>query len=56
MSYIVKRLPNIEELKKQITESPSIIKYYAKFDNYIGDMKSINYIIEKINTYDSKKN
>jgi len=61
MSYIVKRLPNVEELKKQIKESPSIINYYAKFEDYIRDIHSINYILTKTQTQnknndDSKKN
>lgn len=57
MSYIVKRLPEIERLRNELEEHPSNISYYAKYGGYIGSNESMNYLNEKLEQhYDSQKN
>lgn len=48
MSYPVKYLLPLKELKKQLKEKPNLINHYRKYDNFIGDEDSIEFIIKKI--------
>jgi hypothetical protein len=52
MTYILKRLPNIDELKKELETQPTNIKYYIKYDTFIGDDNSIEYLNNKIKSYE----
>lgn len=56
MSYIVKYLPSINDLRKELEETPDNIKYYAKYEGFTGDSESMTYIEEKLIEYNSLKN
>lgn len=57
MSYIVKYLPKFNLLKKELEETPTNIVYYAKYEGYVGDSDSIDYLDKKLKEYyESKKN
>jgi hypothetical protein len=45
MSYILRHLPPLIELKKILKEDPSMIDIYIKCDSFIGDSESIEYIL-----------
>jgi hypothetical protein len=51
MSYIVKYLSNIEDLKKELETTPENIRYYAKYEGFDGSSEAIDYIDEKIAEY-----
>lgn len=51
MTYITKYLRDIEDLKKELEETPENIKYYIKYEGFDGSSESINYIDEKIKEY-----
>lgn len=51
MTYIVKHLANIEDLKKELETNPDHIKYYAKYEGFDGSSEAIDYIDEKIEEY-----
>ena len=56
MSYIVKRLPEIENIKNELEQNPSNIRYYAKYGGYVGSTESMDYLNKKLEEYyDSKK-
>ena len=48
MSYILKHLPELQVLKKQIKDNPEVIKYYSKYGAFIGSENSIKWITKKI--------
>jgi len=48
MGNAVKYLPTLEELKKQITNNPSLLEYYRKYHNFIGSIESVEYINKKL--------
>lgn len=48
MSYILKYLPTLESLKKQLRENPEKINYYKKYDAFIGSDEQISYINKMI--------
>jgi hypothetical protein len=52
MTYILKRLPNIDKLKEELEIHPTNIKYYMKYDTFIGDDNSMEYLNDKIKSYD----
>ena len=54
MSYIVKYLPELEELKKQIESNPDVLKIYAKYMGFNGSSESIDYIETKLQEYFKK--
>jgi hypothetical protein len=57
MTYIVRHLPSIEELKKELEETPTKIQLYAKYEGFDGTSESIDYIDAKLDEYyKSKKN
>jgi len=57
MTYITKHLPSLEELKKELQESPDKIKIYAKYEGFEGPEGTTDYIIKKLEEhYKNKKN
>jgi len=62
MTYITARLPKLEELKKELEDTPSKIETYIKYMGYEGPEGSIDYLKEKIEEHiknkknESKKN
>lgn len=54
MSYITCQLPKIQILREHLDDSPNRIVYYAKYDTFMGDMESIEYITKKIAQYYKK--
>jgi hypothetical protein len=55
MSYIVKRLPEIERLQHELEQYPTNIVYYSKYGGYIGSTESMEYLNKKLEEhYDSK--
>jgi hypothetical protein len=48
MSFTKKYVPPLLELKKEIDTNPDIIKYYAKYDTFIGDVDSIQFLIQQL--------
>ncbi len=56
MTYITTRLPNLQDLKKELETDPDRIKIYAKYMGFDGSSESISYIEEKLKEYsDSQK-
>jgi hypothetical protein len=58
MSHLIKYLPPLNELKQQLSENPNIIKYYHKYELFIGDADSLDFIIKELIKYNyvSKNN
>ena len=57
MSYTHTHLPHIEDLKERIDVNPDVLRFYAKYDGYVGSSESINYLDKKLKEYyDSKSN
>jgi hypothetical protein len=57
MTYIVKYLPLLEQLKNELENNPENIKHYIKYEGYSGSSDSIDYLETKIKEYyESKKN
>ena len=51
MSYTHIHLPELNILKKTLSEDSTQIKYYAKYGTYMGPTESVNYLNQKINEY-----
>jgi len=51
MSYILKYISTKEELQKELQSSPENIKYYAKYDTFIGDSDSVEFLESKLQEY-----
>ena len=51
MTYIIVRLPKLEELKKELEDNPEKIKTYMKYEGYDGNEDSIDYLTEQIEKY-----
>jgi len=51
MSYIVKYIPELSDLKKQFESNPDIVKYYLKFEGFHGDSESMKFLEEKIQEF-----
>lgn len=49
MSYIVKHLLPLNELIRQLKQNPHTINYYRKYDTFIGDADSVQYIKQQLN-------
>ena len=49
MTYIKTFLPNINELKKELEENPQKIWIYKKYDVYLGNKESIEFLQSKLN-------
>ena len=56
MSYTHLHLPEVDVLKKILTETPDRIKYYMKYGALIGSNESMNYLNQKIDDYRTKNN
>jgi hypothetical protein len=48
MSYIKVSLPKLEVLKKELENNPEKILMYQKYDVYLGDLESIEYLHSKL--------
>lgn len=55
MSNIVKHLPSYEILKKELDTNPENLKYYEKYESFIGDDKAVDYLINKLLEDDCKR-
>ena len=51
MTYITKYLPKLEDLKKELESNPNAVKHYLKYEGFIGDSDSIDYLDETIKNY-----
>lgn len=51
MTYITKHLPDLKTLKKELKEYPDNIRIYSKYEGFIGDSKSMDYLRKKIKEY-----
>lgn len=51
MTYIKTFLPKIDELKKQLEENPQKIWIYQKYDVYLGDKESIEFLQTKLKKF-----
>jgi hypothetical protein len=56
MSYITKHLLPYAELKNEIESNPKILQQYSKYESFIGDTDSVNYLIDKLMEDDIKSN
>ena len=54
MSYTHLHLPEVNDLKKILTETPEKIKYYMKYGALMGSNESMEYLTNKINEYRAK--
>ena len=54
MSYTHLHLPEIDVLKRILTETPDKIKYYMKYGALMGSNESMEFLNQKINEYTSK--
>jgi hypothetical protein len=55
MSYVYTHLPQIEDLKKNIETNPNVLRYYSKYDGFVGSTESVNYLTQKIKEYNENK-
>jgi hypothetical protein len=56
MSYVKTYLPEIEQLKTELEQTPEKIVYYSKYGAHMGSEESVNYLNKKLEEYyDSKK-
>jgi hypothetical protein len=55
MSYIYTHLPEINDLKKNVETNPDVIRYYAKYEGFVGSEESINYLTKKVDEYYKSK-
>ena len=51
MSYIVKHLESLKDLKKELETNPDKIKHYSKYGAFVGSTASIDFIQSKIAEY-----
>ena len=51
MTYITKHLPTLEELKKELEQTPNNIQLYAKYEGFDGESEAIDYIDIKLCYY-----
>ena len=57
MSYIYTQLPELEVLKQSIKTNPNLLRYYSKYESFLGSTKSVNYLKKKLKEYyENKKN
>jgi len=56
MSYTHLHLPEVDDLKRILTETPEKIKYYMKYGALMGSNESMNYLNQKVDEYISSKN
>jgi hypothetical protein len=51
MTYIIKYVKPLTELKKELETTPENIKHYMKYEGLQGDIESLDYIDLKIKEY-----
>jgi len=51
MSYTHIHLPELNILKGLLSDNLNQLKYYAKYDVYMGPTESVNYLNQQINEY-----
>jgi hypothetical protein len=51
MSYTHIHLPELNILKRLLSDNLNQLKYYAKYDAYMGPPESVNYLNQQINEY-----
>jgi hypothetical protein len=56
MTYITKYLAKYEDLKKELDTNPENIKYYIKYEGFVGSSDSMEYIEQKIIEFKNKQN
>ena len=56
MSYTHLHLPEVDDLKRILTETPEKIKYYMKYGALMGSNESMEYLTNKINDYRTTHN
>ena len=57
MSYIYTHLPELKDFKQNIETNPDVLRYYSKYEGFVGSSESIEYLTQEIKKYyDSKKN
>ena len=56
MSYTHLHLPEIDDLKRILSEEPEKIKYYMKYGALMGSNESMEYLTNKINDYRTTHN
>jgi len=56
MSYTHLHLPEINDLKRILSEEPEKIKYYMKYGALMGSNESMEYLTNKINDYRTTHN
>jgi len=55
MSYTHLHLPEIDVLKRILSEAPEKIHYYMKYGALMGSNESIKYLNQKIDEYNTIK-
>lgn len=51
MSYTHIHLPELKVLKERLKERPETIKYYSKYEAFVGPSDSVDYINKQIKKY-----
>jgi hypothetical protein len=51
MSYIKVYLPELEELKNKIETNFDVLRYYSKYDGFVGSSESVDYLTKKLEEY-----
>ena len=56
MSYVYTHLPELNDLKENIETNPDVLRYYSKYEGFVGSDESVNYLTTKLKEYyESKK-
>lgn len=56
MTNILRHLPKLDELKRELEANPQNIKYYINYDTYVGPTDSVEYLTNKIKSYENSTN
>jgi len=51
MSYIYTHLPELKDLKQNVETNPDVLRYYSKYEGFVGSPASIEYLTEQIKNY-----
>lgn len=51
MSYVYTHLPELKDLKKNIETNPDVLRYYSKYEGFVGSPESIEYLTKKLEEY-----
>lgn len=55
MSYVKIELPDYLVLKKELLKNPDSIMYYMKYEGFGGDVKSVQFLNQKIEEFKKSK-